>query len=1373
MRLLAGAPYIQAYDVCKEPEIGEVGTILDSFGIKSILIVPIRHENDLLGSFSLDAIEQHREFSSEEIELLQIFAGYVGAALSNTRRLEKLTLLSQAATTLGEKIERKKHLDEIIRLATTLLNAQGGGIALFNRDRQGLDIITDSRRTLKDGAFLPYGKGMAGYLLANGLDHMKTVDYSKESYRAAIFEQNLPFGSMLQVPFYWNGEAVGVLYVDDVVGRKFYDQDVRDLQLFASYVSNIINLANLLEYREQLNNALSSLNLIGDSIEAADSIDRIVHFALFGVTAPYALNFDQASLFLFDNPEKPNFLNGYAAFGNLSAEAHATLTVQLDVDGINDHYARVKNYDQQGFLKTELHEKIIKMQIPINDENGEMVRQWLIASAEQHDEHIKTEFDRSLLPVELQELLAEDQPAALVALVSKSKQIGLLVVHNPYSKRTIEAHDREALRTFATSTAVAIDKVRLIERATMDASRLRRLFDLGNRRFDGLSSRDEIMREIVSAIMEVSGSDGASLVRIDQETKSVTSVVAAGIYVNNSDPFEDIRPNGHSMHVMKTGQPFYVTDTLHSTEDLNATVFSCNLRSVACLPTSAIDESLGVIWLGYLQPRTFEEEELVAWQLFVNHAALTYRLISDKQRLDAERNLTQRATEMVALRAEEQLHERIVRGIRSLQQAASVCLYLYDDRRACVVGAFESKERGDFHELELSPLVQETAKIILASGGAVDFFPRRADSPLLPPVTQITSSFIAPLLSEEKKLGILTVTYKNEQHFSQSQKKAIERLQAFCAQTLHNHAQLTDAAHQLIRLNTLSTISEYLNKTTSLEKLFDFVTKTIAEAFSAQNNPLAFCDLRLRVDDRLIVQAIYPPQLTGMLQPRVCGVELRKSEMKRGVTGRAFLTGETVYVKDIRSEPHYIKTLSTICSEVAVPIKIDGHSYGIINVEHEHTDAFTQDDIEMLKSIASQLASVILRIRQSDQRLAFHRVSKEIANAVTKPTETPHLLRQIYETMQPMMGTKICLVAYHVIIDGRTRREHAYPEELLDKWLNTSHEATSARERIGIIGRCVRTRQAQLVNDVTQDDDYIELNPNTRSEIAVPVYYNGELIAVLTVQSEQLDAFTAEDLELLKTFAELAVIAERNGEQYRDLTDTQKRVEGRTALALMNMISGVYQHTNKTHAITIRDRLELLESDIQEGAAGLIEHISVMNEAVRRIISQPITSHVTDMESAEAIHLSVLLRRYFNAENPPSALGSVQPHFIFEHDDAVRVRGHAEWLIQLFELIARNTKQALNTVSQPRLHIRLQINQSQERIELQFADNGNGFADDVLAQLFDKPIKKRAGERGSGVGLMMAKLIVESYGGEIDAYNDARGGGIVKMWFPIELIEHD
>jgi GAF domain-containing protein len=66
---------------------------------------------------------------------------------------------------------------------------------------------------------------------------------------------------------------------------------------------------------------------------------------------------------------------------------------------------------------------------------------------------------------------------------------------------------------------------------------------------------------------------------------------------------------------------------------------------------------------------------------------------------------------------------------------------------------------------------------------------------------------------------------------------------------------------------------------------------------------------------------------------------------------------------------------------------------------------------------------------------------------------------------------------------------------------------------IGIMGRAVKAKKSQRVGNVRQNPDYIEYNPDSHSELAVPINLEGEVIGVINVEHKDVDAFDAANNE--------------------------------------------------------------------------------------------------------------------------------------------------------------------------------------------------------------------------------------------------------------------
>lgn len=101
----------------------------------------------------------------------------------------------------------------------------------------------------------------------------------------------------------------------------------------------------------------------------------------------------------------------------------------------------------------------------------------------------------------------------------------------------------------------------------------------------------------------------------------------------------------------------------------------------------------------------------------------------------------------------------------------------------------------------------------------------------------------------------------------------------------------------------------------------------------------------------------------------------------------------------------------------------------------------------------------------------------------------------------------------------------------------------------GIIGSAAELKRPVYAPDVSQDPRYIAEFPATRSEVAIPLMVRDEVVGVLDIQSEKLDAFDSETLDLLTLFSTQASIALENARLYTLEQRRTKQLEAINAIA--------------------------------------------------------------------------------------------------------------------------------------------------------------------------------------------------------------------------------
>lgn len=78
--------------------------------------------------------------------------------------------------------------------------------------------------------------------------------------------------------------------------------------------------------------------------------------------------------------------------------------------------------------------------------------------------------------------------------------------------------------------------------------------------------------------------------------------------------------------------------------------------------------------------------------------------------------------------------------------------------------------------------------------------------------------------------------------------------------------------------------------------------------------------------------------------------------LQQGVCGFSARSGETVVVPDVSQDPRYLQCFINTRSEIVVPIERDGEVFGLIDIDSDRIDPFTDGDVRFLKWLADKIA---------------------------------------------------------------------------------------------------------------------------------------------------------------------------------------------------------------------------------------------------------------------------------------------------------------------------------------------------------------------------------------------------------------------------------
>src|SRR6202030_476146 len=96
---------------------------------------------------------------------------------------------------------------------------------------------------------------------------------------------------------------------------------------------------------------------------------------------------------------------------------------------------------------------------------------------------------------------------------------------------------------------------------------------------------------------------------------------------------------------------------------------------------------------------------------------------------------------------------------------------------------------------------------------------------------------------------------------------------------------------------------------------------------------------------------------------------------------------------------------------------------------------------------------------------------------------------------------------------------------------------------VGLVGYSALHKTPVLAPDVSQDDRYIKVVDDARSELVIPLLLKDRCIGVFDLESPELDAFTKDHVELLTLLASQAAVAIENARLYETIRANEVRLE--------------------------------------------------------------------------------------------------------------------------------------------------------------------------------------------------------------------------------------
>ncbi|HRU39798.1 MAG TPA: sigma 54-interacting transcriptional regulator, partial [Candidatus Goldiibacteriota bacterium] len=216
-------------------------------------------------------------------------------------------------------------------------------------------------------------------------------------------------------------------------------------------------------------------------------------------------------------------------------------------------------------------------------------------------------------------------------------------------------------------------------------------------------------------------------------------------------------------------------------------------------------------------------------------------------------------------------------------------------------------------------------------------------------------------------------------------------------------------------------------------------------------------------------------------------------------------TGSPRIINNTRQDPLYVKVREGLLSELAVPIKTEEQLVGVISVDSNRENAFTDDDLELLTMVAELAAQILIRDRMQEKltiKISSQEMLLGVFNLLEREMPISELFNEVMEILKNGMAIARGMLVLFDKDDPQSLKIKSgfrISEENIKKGIYKIGE--------GIVGKTVSQASTIAVEDVSKEPSFLNRMRINRGEgkismISAPIKAGNNVLGVVAVEKK-------------------------------------------------------------------------------------------------------------------------------------------------------------------------------------------------------------------------------------------------------------------------------